>query len=225
MFGGALAIVTTTLQYWVLGLGGRWSPGLGTRHFAGGGLSYIDIQISELLKVFRFPASCQRLGRVYMASGGACKITDRNSLESDLLKWLSEQGVSVEGAAQAVHLLDANTLLAQPRPSRWNRRGNFGVQERCRYLWYRHAARILGWCERKRFPDFVTAILRGHVFPTHAVRYEAPGEDEEGRLSAGARAASRSIDADRHDAGQYSHIPTHLAIHLVFKGECGFRDH
>ena len=156
-----------------------------------------------------------------MASGLAGKSADRISLEGELQKWFGEQGVSEEGATRAVQLLDASTLLAQPRPSRWNRRGNFGVQERCRYLWYRHAARILGWCERKRFPDLVTGILRGHIFPTQGVRDEAPREDGEGRLSAGAQATSRSIDADRHNAGQYSSMTTHHAWHVVFKGECG----
>jgi hypothetical protein len=102
---------------------------------------------------------------------------ERVSLECELHKWFSGQGVSQEGATRALQLLDASILLAQPRPSRWNRRGQFGVQERCRYLWYRHAARILGWCERRRFPDFVTSILRGHVFPTQAVSDEASRED------------------------------------------------
>ena len=168
----------------------------------------ISIFKSWTCSVFPIAASCPLLGRVYMASGGACKSSDRISLEGELQKWFLEQRVSVEGAARAVQLLDANTLLAQPRPSRWNRRGNFGVQERCRYLWYRHAARILGWCERKRFPDLVTGILRGHVFPTQGVRDETPRENGKGRLSAGAHAASRSIDNDRHNAGECTSLYT-----------------
>lgn len=136
-----------------------------------------------------------------------------------------KQGVSEEGSARAVQLLDARTLLAQPRPSRWNRRGEFGVQERCRYLWYRHAARILGWCERKRFPDIVTRILRGHVFPTLDVRDEAPCKDGEGRLSAVAPAGPNARDADHRSAGQSSCILLHHVPIFGFKGDCGFRVH
>lgn len=116
--------------------------------------------------------------------------------------WFTGQGVSSEGASRAVRLLDATALLAQPRLSRWNRRGNFGVQERCRYLWYRHAARILGWCDRTRFPDIVTRILRGHIFPTQGRRDEAAHKDVMGRVSAGARPGPIAIDADHLPAGQ-----------------------
>ena len=127
---------------------------------------------------------------------------NRISLESELRNWFTEQGVTEEGAARAVGLLDASTLLAQPRPSRWNRRGTFGIQERCRYLWYRHAARILGWCERRRFPDIVTGILRGHVFPTEGGRDEATREDGSGRVTTAAHAGSIAADPDQHYAGK-----------------------
>jgi hypothetical protein len=155
----------------------------------------------------------------------ACKSAERVSLEVELQKWFSKQGVSEEGSAQAVQLLDARTLLAQPRPSRWNRKGEFGVQERCRYLWYRHAARILGWCERKRFPDIVTSILRGHVFPTQDVRVEAPRTDAEGSLPAVAPAGPNAEDADHRSAGQSSSTLPHHVLIFGFKGDCGFRVH
>jgi hypothetical protein len=120
-----------------------------------------------------------------MELGRPSASAERVSLERELHKWFSGQGVSQEGATLAVQLLDASILLKHPRPSRWNRRGQFGVQERCRYMWYRHAARILGWCERRRFPDIVTSILRGHIFPTQAVSDEANGEDGKGRDTTG----------------------------------------
>ena len=139
-----------------------------------------------------------------MERSSTCSSGERIRLESDLRHWFAGQGVGQEGAARAVLLLDAGTLLATPRPSRWNRRGQFGVQERCRYLWYRHAARILGWCERRRFPDTVTAILRTHVFPTQGARHEATREDGEGRVTANLHTAPSSIDARQHSAGQSS---------------------
>ena len=129
---------------------------------------------------------------------------ERIFLESELRNWFKGQGVSEEGAARAVQLLDASSLLAQPRPSRWNRRGDFGVQERCRYLWYRHAARILGWCERRSFPAIVTGLLRGHVFPTQGGRHETPGEGGPGRVTSGAHAGSLARDAEHRRSGQCS---------------------
>lgn len=122
-----------------------------------------------------------------MEIGGNGKSAERVSLEGELENWFRGQGVSTEGASRAVRLLDASILLAQPRPSGWNRRGTFGVQERCRYLWYRHAARILGWCDRRKFPDIVTRILRLHVFPTPGGSDETVSEDGAGRLSAAGR--------------------------------------
>ena len=137
-----------------------------------------------------------------METGGNCKSAERLSLEVELANWFTGQGVSAEGASRAVQLLDATALLAQPRPSRWNRRGNFGVQERCRYLWYRHAARILGWCDRTRFPDIVTRILRSHIFPTQGGSDEAAREDVPGRVPAGARPRQIANVAGHLPAGQ-----------------------
>ena len=159
----------------------------------------------------QFQESFLWVGPAYMENSGSCKSAERISLEAVLQRWFADQGVSQEGATRAVCLLDASTLLAQPRPSRWNRRGAFGVQERCRYLWYRHAARILGWCDRRRFPDLVTGILRGHAFPTEVVCDEATGEAGKGSVAAGTHSRPLRIDADQISAGQYSCTWTHIA--------------
>ena len=150
------------------------------------------------------PSYSRYIGRGYMENKSSWKSAERVSLEGDLQSWFAGQGVSVEGAAKAVQLLDANVLLAQPRPSRWNRKGNFGEQERCRYLWYRHAARILGWCERRRFPNIVTGILRTHVFPQQGGRDETTREDAKGSISHGSRAGAHTIDNAHHASGQSS---------------------
>lgn len=140
------------------------------------------------------PSERQGFGRGYMENRRCGKSAERVSLETDLQNWFAGQGVSAEGAARAVQLLDAGVLPAHPRPSRWNRKGNFGIQERCRYLWYRHAARILGWCERRRFPDSVTCILRGHVFPQQGGTDETSREDAKGRTSVRSNAGALAID-------------------------------
>ena len=147
------------------------------------------------------PRSSHGVRRGYMEKGGSWKSAERVSLECDLQSWFASQGVSVAGATRAVQLLDASVLLAQPRPSRWNRKGYFGIQERCRYLWYRHAARILGWCDRRRFPDIVTSLLRGHVFPQHAGRDETSREAVKGSIPAGSHAGALAIDNEHHPSG------------------------
>jgi hypothetical protein len=150
---------------------------------------------------------------VYMERSCDWATAERVLLESELRIWFGKQGVSEVGASRAVQLLDASSLLAEPRPSRWNRRGNFGVQERCHYLWYRHAARILGWCERRRFPDNMTGFLRGHVFPTQCGRHEATRADGPGKVTAGAPAGSIAIDTHRRATGSSSCTWTHHICH------------
>ena len=139
-----------------------------------------------------------------MGYSGNWKSAKRVSLEGELENWFARQGFSKEGASRVVQLLDASTLLTQPRPSQWNCRGKFRVQEWCQYLWYRHAARILGWCDCKRFPNIVTGILRGHIFPMQGGRNEATHEDGKGWVSAGADAGPIAIDTDHHFACQSS---------------------
>ena len=118
-----------------------------------------------------------------MGGRGTGRTAERIQVEGELFRWFVEQGINEGGASRALRLLDANTLDIEPRPSRWNRRGEFGVQERRRYFWYRHAARILGWGERKPFPGLVTEILRNHIFPSAGGRDEASRANEEGRLT------------------------------------------
>ena len=157
-----------------------------------------------------------------MDCSGTLQIAERVPLECELRDWFLSQGVSQEGSARALELLDRSTLLAQPRPSRWNRRGEFGVQERCRYLWYRHAARILGWCDRRRFPDLVTCILRQHVFPSRNGQDEAPREVGAGRVTAGHHARPIANAADRRTAGQSCCLHT-CEYAKVAWGKLGFR--
>ena len=84
-----------------------------------------------------------------------------------LRNWVISQGRSEATAARVVGLLRAENLEREPRPRAWNRRGDFTGDERSRYLWYRHTARLLGWRDRGVFPDFVTKLLRDCIFPGH----------------------------------------------------------
>lgn len=98
---------------------------------------------------------------------------DVNSIE-ELQRWFRLQGASKREVCKAVRLLDRVQLEAEPRPRKWNRRGHFPIEDHCRYLWYRHAARLLGWCDRHQFPQFVRDLLR-QVFKS-----SPKPEDEEG---------------------------------------------
>lgn len=99
-----------------------------------------------------------------------------------LQRWFRSQGVSESGIRKVVLLCDHEYLLAQRRPPSWNRQGNFGQHARLRYFWYRYAARLLGWCERKQFPPFIRDILRLQIFPS------ASNDDEENGSSTGTAA-------------------------------------
>ena len=136
-----------------------------------------------------------------MGEAESCRSAERLCLEGELKAWFRRQGVSEAGGSWAVELLDAPTLLSQPRPGKWNRRGDFGFQARCRYLWYRHAAKILGWCERKPFPELITGILRDHIFPDSERRDEAPSEDVQGGVSASPQSRPSHLGAAHQSTG------------------------
>lgn len=88
-----------------------------------------------------------------------------------LRNWVISQGRSEATATKVVALLQPERLLLEPRPRAWNRRGEFGEEERNRYLWYRHTARLLGWKDRQQFPDFVRRLLKIHIFPAQRPRH------------------------------------------------------
>lgn len=137
-----------------------------------------------------------------MGSPGTSGSSERIIVEERLLNWFRGQGVSEEGASRAVKLLHGPTLAAAPRPSRWNRRGEFKEAERCRYLWYRHAARILRWCDRTKFPTEVTDILRQKIFPTAGGDDEAAGQVVEGGVSAVGGGRPLTTHGDQQSACQ-----------------------
>lgn len=93
-----------------------------------------------------------------------------------LRSWVRGQGRSESTARKVVDLLQPELLLSEPRPRTWNRRGNFTEGERNRYLWYRHAARLLGWKERHQFPDFVRTLLKTEIYPSYGGPSEAVDE-------------------------------------------------
>jgi hypothetical protein len=82
-----------------------------------------------------------------------------------LRQWFRSEFASIEGALKAIQFLDKAVLLSTPYPSTWNRRGNFGVAQRCHYLWYRQGARIFGWCEQRQYPAWVREVVKRDFYP------------------------------------------------------------
>lgn len=104
--------------------------------------------------------------RVFMEESGQSSSLPNLAFAAGVIQtWARQQGVREESVSRIVKSLDRAHLLALPRPRTWNRKGSFGVQEHARYLWYRHTARTLGWQERRKFPEFIGAILKQVVFP------------------------------------------------------------
>ena len=125
---------------------------------------------------------------IYMGESSA-ELAGLDVHELVIWRWFRSQGVAEAGATRAVRLLDRTLLLKEPRPARLNRRGQFGAEKRCRYFWYCHAAKILGWCERKQFPSEIRDILRCNCFPSPT------GEDEEA-----CKNGPTSVDTNGHGA-------------------------
>ncbi|KAG0575285.1 hypothetical protein KC19_VG333600 [Ceratodon purpureus] len=69
---------------------------------------------------------------------------DREVEVEKLRAWVRGQGRSEGTSSTIVALLQVDSLLSEPRSRSWLRRGNFEEEDKLRYLWYRHAARLLG---------------------------------------------------------------------------------
>lgn len=103
----------------------------------------------------------------FMESSHKCVETEEFhtvGAEGAIRNWVRQQGRSKATSEKVVALLQRQCLLAEPRPKMWNRKGKFADAEHCRYLWYRHTAKLLGWKERRHFPEFVTSLLKNHFF-------------------------------------------------------------
>jgi hypothetical protein len=144
---------TVHIMCMTTGPGSRWQLGFGVLERRGS----VGVPTQQINKQFCSSRSCNA-ARSDLVEG---LLPCRRQLHS----WFLGQGVSEGSVVQAVCLCEGKYLQAQRRPASWNRRGKFKIQEHCRYLWYRHVARLLGWCERKQFPTLVTEILRTHIYP------------------------------------------------------------
>lgn len=101
-------------------------------------------------------------------------------------EWAVSAGASPEGADHLVLCLRDVFLKAQPQPTLKYRRGQFSYAQNCRHLWYRRAAKILGWGQRSNIPADIAAIIKRRWPDT---------------VSNGAEASNRRVSAPTVGAG------------------------
>ena len=87
--------------------------------------------------------------------------------ETVLQAWGLRFRVSETVVCRLVRCLDSGFLLSLPRPPGF-KVGKFSPPQIHRYLWYRQAAKVLGWRDRQKFPWEIEEFLKVHVWPDEA---------------------------------------------------------
>jgi hypothetical protein len=90
--------------------------------------------------------------------------------------WAKEAGASPGRVCTLVRCLTVGMLLAQPKPKTRYRRGTFSAVENLRFLWYRRAASLLGWKERRPIPKHIRSIIKLKVYPDTIHHGEEEGD-------------------------------------------------
>lgn len=84
--------------------------------------------------------------------------------ESVIQAWALRCRVSETVVCRLVRCLDSKFLLSLPRPAGF-KVGKFSAPQIHRYLWYRQAAKALGWRDRQKFPAEIESLLKLLVWP------------------------------------------------------------
>lgn len=87
--------------------------------------------------------------------------------ETVLQAWGLRYRVSETIVCRLVRCFDSAFLLSLPRPPGF-KVGTFSPPQIHRYLWYRQAARALGWRDRQKFPPEIEDLLKVLVWPDEA---------------------------------------------------------
>ena len=87
--------------------------------------------------------------------------------ETALQTWGLRFRVSESVVTRLVCCLDSTFLLSLPRPLGF-KVSEFSPPQIHRYLWYRQAAKALGWRDRQKFPSEIEALLKLLVWPDEA---------------------------------------------------------
>ena len=84
--------------------------------------------------------------------------------ESVIQAWGLTSGFPETVVCRLVSCFDSKFLLSLPRPPGF-KRGKFSAEQIHRYLWYRQAAKTLGWHDRQKFPAHIENLLKVRVWP------------------------------------------------------------
>ena len=84
--------------------------------------------------------------------------------ESVIQAWGLRMKVSETVVCRLVRCFDSKYLLSLPRPAGF-KVGKFSTPQIHRYLWYRQAAKALGWRDRQKFPAQIEELLKVLVWP------------------------------------------------------------
>jgi hypothetical protein len=84
--------------------------------------------------------------------------------ESVIQAWGLRSGVPDTVVSRLVSCFDSKFLLSLPRLAGF-KRGKFSPSQIHCYLWYRQAAKALGWRDRQKFPTEIEDLLKVRVWP------------------------------------------------------------
>lgn len=84
--------------------------------------------------------------------------------EGVIQAWGLSSGFPKDVVCRLVSCFDSKFLLSLPRPPGFKRK-KFSAEQIHRYLWYRQAAKTLGWRDRQKFPSHVENLLKVRVWP------------------------------------------------------------
>ena len=96
-----------------------------------------------------------------------------------------------------VRCLESKFLLSLPRPPGF-KVGKFSAPQIHRYLWYRQAAKALGWRDRQKFPATIEALLKELVWPDVKTKIGDASGAIECQLSAKRDNTGGFVDAAGH---------------------------
>lgn len=125
--------------------------------------------------------------------------------ESVIQAWGLRSGVPETVISRLVSCFDSKFLLSLPRPTGF-KRGKFSASQIHRYLWYRQAAKALGWRDRQKFPTEIEDLLKVRVWPDgEAERRDGPCAID--RPNNADKINLGSAD-DRRGRGAFGHVPS-----------------
>ena len=134
-----------------------------------------------------------------------------------------------------VRCFDSKFLLSLPRPTGF-KQGKFSASQIHRYLWYRQAAKALGWRNKQKFPTEIEDLLKVRVWPDGEVKrrdtqsaIDRPNNTHKIDLGSGndrgGRRALGHVSRFGREWGHATHTHITFGARKGSSGEEQFKDH